>query len=203
MAAHSPNVMPSRPRKLSPQASDKITHKKHIVTPPTSDRIDRTSFSSVKENKTGIAQSFTDSKTSSYLRHEYLLNDSEDAILDDASSSGSVTPIIEPKPGAESDMKMLSSQSPLHGFVSPCDGFRGWKNIPIGGKPASKSFGDLRSLAMRWEWESKVKGGGNTIRDGPASAKKVDGKYASGQSPFERLPTELLSKLDLSLKFPF
>jgi hypothetical protein len=33
-------------------------------------RVDRTSFSSTKESDTGIAQSFTNSKTSSYLRWE-------------------------------------------------------------------------------------------------------------------------------------
>jgi hypothetical protein len=150
-------MMPLRPRNAPPQDSEEITSKKHSITPPTSDRVDRTSFSSIKENNTGVAQSFTDSKTSSYLRHEYTLNGSEDAILDDASSSGSVTPVLERKPGLESQIAMLNPQSALHGFVCPCDGFRGWKAISIGGRTASKSFSDLRALSMRWEWDSKVK----------------------------------------------
>lgn len=168
--------------------------KKHTVAPPTSDRVDRTSFSSIKENNTGVAQSFTDSKTSSYLRHEYSQNGSEDAILDDATSSGCVTPVLERKPGLEREFAMLNPQSALHGFVCPCDGFRGWKGISIGGKTASKSIGDLRSLAMRWEWDSGIKEKNSKISH-EGAAKKVGGKYPPGQSPLERLPTELLGSI--------
>ena len=152
MAAHSPNMMPSRPRNLD---SEKTASKKYFIIPPSSDRGDRTSFSSIKENKTGVAQSFTDSKTSSYLRNEYNFDGCEDAIFDDV-SSGSATPILEKTPGLQSQIAMLNPQSTLHGFVCPCDGFRGWKAISIGGKTASKSFGDLRALSMGWEWDSKV-----------------------------------------------
>jgi hypothetical protein len=155
MASPSPNMMPSKPRNTHLRDFEKTLAKKHSIASPTSHKIDRTSFSSVKENTTGVAQSFTDSKTSSYLRHEYDLNGSEDAILDDA-SSGSVTPVLEKRPGLESQVAMLNPQSTLHGLVCPCDGFRGWKAISIGGKTASKSFGDLRALSMRWEWDSKV-----------------------------------------------
>jgi len=186
-------MMPSRPRKIVPySATEDKASKKHSITPPTSDRVDRTSFSSIKENNTGVAQSFTDSKTSSYLRHEFDLNGSEDAI-DDTNSSGSITPVSERKSGLEMDIKMLNPQSALNGFVCPCDGFRGWKGISIGGKTASKSFGDLRSLAMRWDWESNVKS--KSTAAARSDSKKVDGKYAAGQSPFEKLPTELLGSI--------
>jgi hypothetical protein len=87
-------MMPSRPRKdpapVNSAAATKISDsdkgaRKHTITPPASDRVDpRTSFSSIKENSSGVAQSFTDSKTSSYLRHAFELDGSEDAILDDA-----------------------------------------------------------------------------------------------------------------------
>jgi hypothetical protein len=193
MAPHSPNMMPSRPRQLAPLDTDKPSSKKHTITPPTSDRVDRTSFSSIKENNTGVAQSFTDSKTSSYLRNEFDLNGSEDAIVDDTNSPGSITPLVERKPGMETGVMMLNPQSALHGFVCPCDGFLGWKGISIGGKTASKSFGDLRGLAMRWDWDSKSKEKAKNVGpDGRSGVKKVDGRYPAGESPFEKLPTELL-----------
>jgi hypothetical protein len=58
---------------------------------PTPDRADRTSFSSIKESNSGIAQSFTTSKTSSYLRNQYSTDniDDEDAIIDESSSDQS------------------------------------------------------------------------------------------------------------------
>lgn len=193
-------MMPSRPRTTpapvnfsttKTSASDFDTGlRKHTITPPTSDRVDRTSFSSIKENSSGVAQSFTDSKTSSYLRHEFELDGSEDAILDDGSSSGSTTPVLERKP-AGAEVKMLNPYSALHGFVSPAEGFMGWKSISIRGKTASKSFGDLRSLAMKFEWDCKVEKEERVVQDGA----KVGGESLSGQSPFEKLPTELLGEL--------
>jgi len=187
-------MMVSRPRMTAPAASET---KKHTITPPTSDRVDRTSFSSIKENHTGVAQSFTDSKVSSFLRHEFELSGTEQAIVDDA-SSGTVTPPIETAEGGE--IRMLHPESALHGFICPCDGFRGWKTISLGGKPASKSFGDLRSLARRWEWDATIdKIPEKTAPDVDESLdlKKVDGRYPAGQSPFERLPVELLGEFTL------
>lgn len=132
---------------------------------PTTDRVDRTSFSSIKESPSGIAQSFTTSKTSSYLRPE-----DEEAVAD-----GLVTPPSGP---------MTNPGSALHGFVCPCEGFRGWKAISIRGKVASKSFGDLRQLGKGFDWE--VKSGGGEVR------KRVEGRAEAGQSRLEKLPMELL-----------
>lgn len=158
------------------------------LVPPLVDRADRTSFSSTKESDTGVAQSFTDSKTSSYLRWEVSLPGAEEAIDDDISVASGLEPPVE--------ADMLNPQSTLHGVVCPCDSFRGWKSISIGGKVASKSFGDLRRLALRWDWEARDERPRKTIAplEVPAGAKKVDGTFLPGQSPFERLPMELLGE---------
>jgi hypothetical protein len=121
------------------------------------------------------------------------LDGSENAIIDDTSSSGSVTPVLERKPRFGGDIGMLNPQSALHGLVCPCDGFKGWKSISIHGKTASKSFGDLRSLALRWDWESNTTKKEEKLHLAQ-TGKNADGKYAAGQSPFEKLLTELLGK---------
>jgi hypothetical protein len=157
------------------------------------EREDRTSFSSTKESDTGVAQSFTNSKTSSYLRWEVLTAGSEEAIDDTFSTpSGGNTP-VEMLP---EEVTMLNPQSTLHGLVCPCDSFRGWKNISIGGKVASKSFGDLRRLALRWDWDThdeQTKMVTSPLLLTP-DLKKRDGTFLPGQSPFERLPMELLGE---------
>ena len=121
--------------------------------PPTTDRVDRTSFSSIKESHSGgVAQTFTDSKTSSYLRDQFTSNHDdldEDAILDDAASSSSGTETPEAKP-----VMLTNPHSVLHGFVCPCDSFKGWKGINIKGRMASKSSSDLKGLGMRYDWET-------------------------------------------------
>jgi hypothetical protein len=91
---------------------------------------------------------------------------------------------------------MLNPQSTLHGLVCPCDSFRGWKNISIGGKVASKSFGDLRRLALRWDWEQNEEQAKrvNMPLHITSDLKARDGTYLPGQSPFERLPMELLGE---------
>ena len=96
---------------------------------------------------------------------------------------------------------MLNPQSTLHGLVCPCDGFKGWKSISVGGKIASRSFGDLNRLRMRWDWETTATSKMEKMDlDGTVEvpAAKVDeGRYPAGRSPFERLPMELLRKPDL------
>ncbi|KAG4428422.1 hypothetical protein IFR05_016094 [Cadophora sp. M221] len=148
--------------------------------PPTTDSVDRASFSSTKESHMGgIAQTFTESKTSSYLRNEYPQD--EDAIIDD-SSSGSRTPPELLR--TDSGRGMLTNpHSSLHGFVCPCDGFKGWKAISVRGRIASKSSGDLKGLA-RWDWDSDVQMTGLKVKE--------KGRYAAGKSPLELLPMELL-----------
>jgi hypothetical protein len=115
-SASAMNAFPSRQQVnnsavSSPTAAKNAKKKSPVLT---TDRVDRTSFSSIKESNSGVAQSFTDSKTSSYLRHELL---SEEAILDDT-SSGSRTP-EEGATGAQrlGGGMLTNPQSLLHGFV--------------------------------------------------------------------------------------
>jgi hypothetical protein len=170
------------------------------TSPPTltTDRVDRTSFSSVKETNTGIAQSFTDSKTSSYLRNVISASGgqgaNDEAVYEDSLSSGSITPLeTDRDSGIEIDRKFGGlTESRLRGFVCPCDGFRGWKSISVRGKIASKSYGDLQALG-NWDWEVKEK------KEEEERAKGVEeeiesGKDEAGNSPLERLPVELLGE---------
>lgn len=174
------------------------TTKTNSKIPPTTDRVDRTSFSSIKESHSGgVAQTFTDSKTSSYLRDQFTGNHGgfdEDAILDDAASSSSGTKTPEPKP----DM-LTNPHSVLHGFLCPCDSFKGWKGINIKGRIASKSHSDLKGLGMRYGWETS--GGDKMNLDGEEKTNKifkVKARCPVGQSPLERLPMELLGKFSFS-----
>ena len=168
--------------------------------PPTftTDRVDRTSFSSVKETNTGIAQSFTDSKTSSYLRNVISANGGDaahdEAIYEDSLSSGSITPLDSDKDsGVEIDRKFGGlTASRLKGFVCPCDGFRGWKGISVKGKIASKSYGDLQALG-NWNWEVKEDETEEERAKG-VEEEVESGKDEAGNSPLERLPVELLGK---------
>jgi hypothetical protein len=181
------------PLKSSTETKSNTVTKTNNKIPPTTDRVDRTSFSSIKESHSGgVAQTFTDSKTSSYLRHQFTSEQDqfidEDAILDDTSSSGTKTP--EAKPGM-----LTNPHSVLHGFVCPCDSFKGWKGISIKGRIASKSHSDLKGLGMRYDWETR--GGDKMDVDGEEKTKKIvktKGRYPAGQSPLERLPMELLGK---------
>jgi len=196
------NTVPLRPAASSRNSSEQEIGNKpiknHITTTlPISDRIDRTSFSSIKESNSGVAQSFTDSKVSSYLRHEFDLNGSEEAISDDGSSSGILTPLEKTVPKAEELPHMLHPHGHVNDFICPCVGFRGWKSISIGGKVASRSSGDLRKLAMGYDWYSKDTSKFERMElDVTTPEVRQDGGcYPAGQSPFEKLPTELLGKL--------
>ena len=194
-------MLPQQPRKVSsfPQTSTNATTdianktRKQSMPPPTSERIDRTSFSSIKESISGGVQSFTDSKTSSYLRHEYSLVNDEDAV--DDLDPGSKT-LLQQNLG--DTVGMLNPHSTLHGLVCPCDGFKGWKSISVRGKLASKSFGDLTKLRMRWD--ATLREEANLDLD-PMQTKALqqDGRYPAGRSAFEMLPMELLGKLMILL----
>jgi len=182
-------ALPHKPRDISllpqpPNTSIKATttneERKHSMPLPTAERNNRTSFSSIKESNCGGPQSFTDSKTSSYI---------VEAI--DDSDSRSPTP-EQRAPG------MLNPHSTLHGLC-PCDSFNGWKSITVGGKMASRSFGDLNKLRMRRDWHSTVKKG-DRMDLGGVVERKADVRderygYPAGRSPFERLPMELLGSI--------
>jgi hypothetical protein len=151
--------------------------RKHTVTPPVSDRQERTSFASFTEDRSAVAQSFIDSKTSSYARP------SEDAIDDFVSAENS--PLEQGNcHGYPYNVSITNPSSMLHGFVCPCEGFRGWKQISVGGRAASRSFSDLRIFTKGFTWDTPAK----------ASTKSKKPRYEAGQSLLERLPVELLSK---------
>lgn len=126
----------------------------------------RSSFSSVRENDDGLAQTFTRSKISSYTH-------GTEEVFDESPTAE----IPQPSFGAP----LTQPHSRLHGFWFPADSFRGWKAIPIKGKAASRSCEDLHKLSMTWSV--------------PAPAvRKVPDSYPTGTSPMERLPSEVLSK---------
>ncbi|KAE8452516.1 hypothetical protein EG329_000419 [Mollisiaceae sp. DMI_Dod_QoI] len=188
-------ALPSRrkasPTPFLPTSNTDITTKKNN-TSPTTDRVDRSSFSSVKESHGGIAQTFTDSKTSSYLRNEVFNFENEDAILDDI-SSGSRTP--EPERRVLGTGMLTNPQSNLFAFT-PCDGFRGWKDIPLKAQTTkstkSKSYSDLARLHRGFQWE--VNHGDRMDLDAVPEDKKSDAP-APGKSKLESLPMELLGAI--------
>ncbi|RYP74473.1 hypothetical protein DL771_002947 [Monosporascus sp. 5C6A] len=140
------------------------------------DNSSRSSFSSVRENDSDLAQAFTSTKVSSYARH------SEEAVEDQPSPptemSTTVTQFLPP---------VTQPHSRLHGCWLPAvaaDGFRGWKQIDVKGKIASKSYGDLQALRVVWSPPAT-----------PPSRPKDSGRAAPGQAPIERLPLELLNPI--------
>ncbi|KAK5998101.1 F-box protein [Cladobotryum mycophilum] len=136
---------------------------------PTSDTASRSSFSSVRENDDGLAQTFTRSKISSYIEAP------EEAIVDESPVAEIPQPTFQPP--------LTRPQSKLHGFWYPADGFRGWREIPLKGKLASRSCEDLHKLHMTWE----------TPVTPPV--KKSPETNPTGASPLERLPNEVLGSI--------
>ena len=169
----SPKAFEARALYLMPNA----LLRKHTVTPPVSDRQERTSFASFKEDRSAIAQSFIDSKTSSYARG------SEEAIDDSVSLENDALEQTAYR-AYPFNMSITNPSSILHRFICPCEGFRGWKQITVGGRAASRSFSDLRILSKGFTWDAATNNG--------AISKKP--KNEAGQSMLERLPMELLSK---------
>ncbi|ODA81718.1 hypothetical protein RJ55_00221 [Drechmeria coniospora] len=133
-----------------------------------SDSGSRSSFSSVRENDDGLAQTFTRSKVSSYI-------DTPEDVFDETPPNEVSQPSFQPP--------LTQPHSRLHGFWYPPDSFRGWRQIPIKGKLASRSFEDLKRLAMTWD-------------HAPAPPpKKLVGAYPVGTSPLEVLPSEVLGEI--------
>ncbi|KFG80730.1 Leucine Rich Repeat domain protein [Metarhizium anisopliae] len=136
-----------------------------------SDTASRSSFSSVRENDDGLAQTFTRSKVSSYIEAPEDVFD--ESPISELSQPSFQAPLTQP-------------HSKLHGFWYPPDSFKGWREIPIKGKKASRSFDDLRKLDMSWE----------SPPASPAPVKRHHtGSYAIGDAPLERLPSEVLASI--------
>lgn len=139
-------------------------------------REDRSSFVSVKEDDCGIAQSFIHSKLSTVYPSIGDRPATQDVRDDDMTTATSVA---------------LAPQLP--GFCCPCGRFKGWKQIKLGGRGRSKSYGDIRLLGVAsdkdWQWHKSPE-------RSPVETPKKDAPktYPPGQSAFERLPLEILGE---------
>ncbi|RCI17352.1 hypothetical protein L249_2261 [Ophiocordyceps polyrhachis-furcata BCC 54312] len=127
----------------------------------------RSSFSSVRENDDGLAQTFTRSKVSSYI-------DAPEPVFDESPSAEKADFSFRPP--------LTQPHSRLHGFWFPSDSFRGWKHIPIKGRRVSRSCEDLHKLLVMWDHVSPVKN-------------KSRLSHAVGLSPLETLPAEVLGAI--------
>ncbi|KAI2617447.1 hypothetical protein GGR54DRAFT_207565 [Hypoxylon sp. NC1633] len=143
------------------------------ITPP--DMSTRTSFSSVRENDSDLAQTFTSTKVSSYSKPE------EEAVDDLPSPSEMAT-----QTQTQFIPPVTNPHSRLHGCWFPAiaaEGFQGWKQIGVRGRQASRSYGDLQALKIVWSTPA-------------APIKKKDPERpAPGQSSIEKLPTEILGQI--------
>ncbi|KAI9792856.1 MAG: hypothetical protein M1833_001015 [Piccolia ochrophora] len=157
----------------APAISTRTSPPRYIAHRP---RKDRTSFSSVKEDDSGVAQSFVDTKESSL---DYL---------------------DDPRPAIDSDDEKMatvvaSQQAPS--FCCPCGRFRGWKQIRLSGRGLGKSSSsnDLRLLGggdekQGWAWEQSPE-----RSESPSPDSLDQHPYPPGQSPLERLPPEVLDQI--------
>jgi hypothetical protein len=107
---------------------------------------------------------------------------SEDALDDqaefvtDMATTTTTTQFIPPV--TRPDSRLLGSWFP----AIAAEGFRGWKQIDVKGRVASKSFSDLHSLGIVWSTPA--------TSDRPASPERP----LAGQAPIEKLPPEVLGK---------
>lgn len=80
-------------------------------------------------------------------------------------------------------------------FCCPCGGFLGWKQIRLGGKSLSRSYGDLRALgnsqAKGWAWETPTV----TYPERKTTVESKPQRPLPGTSAIEKLPPEVLGKL--------
>lgn len=159
-----PRCFERRPSVLESSAS-KGSNMARPVSPQS--ETSRGSFSSVRENDDGLAQTFTRSKISSYA-------DVPEEVFDESPSLELNQPIFRPP--------VTQPNSRLHGFWYPADGFKGWREIPLKGKTASRSFENLHRLGMTWESPA------------PAVPKPKEA-YPASMSPLERLPREVLGAI--------
>ncbi|KAK6845452.1 hypothetical protein PG995_015562 [Apiospora arundinis] len=156
----------------------------------------RSSFSSVRENDTDLAQTFTSTKVSSYSQPPEAAvaveEDDDDLHRPSSSTSSSLSsPPPEMATTTTTTRQFLppktQPESKLHGCWFPAvaaDGFQGWKQIDVRGRQASRSFGDLQALRIVWS--------APTTSKQPA---KLPGRPTAGQAPIERLPLELLGPI--------
>lgn len=150
-----------------PTLEYKTMARDHPVRPDTPGRASRSSFSSIRENDSDLAQSFTSSKISSLTGSQEAVEDLSPQRQANMVETQFYRPVTRP------DSKLL-------GYIAPADSFTGWKQINVRGKLASKSFGDLQALNFSWTSTPKMP--------------RKKGTYPPGEAPIEKLPIELLSK---------
>lgn len=92
-------------------------------------------------------------------------------------------------------------------FCCPCGGFLGWKQIRLGGKSLSRSYGDLRNIgnkqAKGWAWEETESG--RELKPPKAEPVVVEQpRTPPGTSALEKLPPEVLDQIisNLALDLP-
>ncbi|KAH6656792.1 hypothetical protein BKA67DRAFT_672536 [Truncatella angustata] len=151
------------------------SHQPREISP---DKSGRSSFSSVRENDSDLAQTFTSTKVSSYLKEA----EQEDQAIDDLPSPLDMATCTK----TQFRPPLTQPHSRLHGNWLPAvaaDGFQGWKQIGVKGKTASRSFGDLQALRIVWS--------------APATQPKPKspGRPLPGHAPIEQLPLELLGSI--------
>ena len=142
----------------------------NAVSPPATDTANRSSFSSVRENDDGLAQTFTHSKVSSYTQV------AEEVFDESPGFEPSQQPFFQPP--------LTRPHSKLNGFLYPADSFKGWREIPLKGKKASRSCEDLHKLHMTWSLPVPAVSAVATVAVDPPV----------GRSRLEVLPSEILGK---------
>jgi hypothetical protein len=129
----------------------------------------RSSFCSVRENDSDLAQAFVTSKVSSYL------NESEEAVEEEPAAAD------DEMPETEFMAPLTNPHSRLHGAFYPVNTFKGWKHINVRGRQASRSFSDLKVFNSMWTTPAK-------------SRPILPTRNKPGESPLEQLPVEILGK---------
>ena len=164
------------------QTSPKIKQAPDAMQRPSSpDTAGRGSFSSVRENDSGLAQSFTSTKISSY----------DEAYEEAVDDSGDV-----PMAGVEFVAPVTRPQSKLLGAWYPMGtGSNGWKDIRVKGRHASKSYSDLQAL-NRLTALPPSRPSPETPEVAPNTQK--GGRGNAGLSALEMLPAEILSRSRVS-----
>ncbi|KAK2734236.1 hypothetical protein FQN55_002853 [Onygenales sp. PD_40] len=132
----------------------------------------RPSFGSIKEDSSGIAQSFVDTE-------EHRTSSKELPKID-------TTAVQAP-----------SQDSPE--FCCPCGAFLGWKQIRLGGRRMSKSFSDLRLLgnaqSRGFAWETPASPAITPIQEQAPMIQEQPKQTKRGRAPMELLPAEILDQI--------
>lgn len=135
----------------------------------------RSSFSSIREDDQDLAQAFTTSKVSVYAQHH------EDVVDDDHLQLPSLGTMVSQ---ADFFPPVTRPDSRLHGNWFPAENFKGWKQINVKGRLASRSFSDLSSINLAW-----------TAHANTAFQRRRSSENLPGCAPIEKLPLELLSHI--------